>query len=230
MPSSRTASRAATTARNEVIAQLKDDHKRVKKAYRDFQKLDVEEDSAACERLVQQVLTELSVHAAVEEELLYPAARPALDDEALVDEAEVEHQSLRALIDQLRGMNPQDDKYAARFTVLCEYVMHHVKEEEGEMFPQLERARLDWETLAREMADRRQQLMPPDEGEARDAPGAGASAVAGEAGHPNPAPAKRATAKRATPKRAPVKAGRATSRSGKPGERAAAPGPGARRA
>lgn len=160
MPTSRAASRASSQARTDVLAELKDDHKRVKKAYRDFQKLDGEDDPEACEQLVQQVLDELSVHASVEEELLYPAAREAIADENLIDEAEVEHESMHTLIDQLRAMSPEDEKYAARFTVLCEYVLHHVKEEEGEIFPQLEKARLDWESLAAEIAERRQELMP----------------------------------------------------------------------
>ena len=165
MPTTRTASRAATQARNEILSALKEDHKRVKKAYREFQKLDGQEDPNECQALVQQVLDELSVHAALEEELLYPAARGAIADENLVDEAEVEHESLHALIDQLRSMDADDDKYAARFTVLCEYVLHHVKEEEGELFPQLEQARLDWESLAAEINERREELAPAAVGE-----------------------------------------------------------------
>lgn len=152
-------SRAAAKAREDVIAQLEDDHKRVKKAYRDFKKLDAEQAPDECRELVRQVLAELTVHAGVEEELLYPAAREALDDESLIDEAEVEHETLHDLIDQLNDMDAGDPKYAARFTVLCEYVLHHVKEEEGEMFPQLERARLDWESLQQRMDERRAELM-----------------------------------------------------------------------
>ena len=104
------------------------------------------------------MLEELTVHATLEEELLYPAARGAIADENLIDEAEVEHETVHALIDQLKSMGPDDEKYAARFTVLCEYVTHHVKEEEGEMFPQLERTRLDWQALAAEMRERRSEL------------------------------------------------------------------------
>jgi hemerythrin superfamily protein len=159
----RTASRATSTARNQVLQQLKDDHKRVKKAYRDFQKLDSEEDLQACEAIVQQVLQELTVHAALEEEILYPAARDAISDEDLIDEAEVEHESMHIFLNQLRSMGPDDEKFAARFTVLCEYVLHHIKEEEGEIFPQLERARLDWETLAQEMDQRRHELSPVEQ-------------------------------------------------------------------
>ena len=155
MPSPRS-SRAASSARTKILGQLEDDHKRVKKAYRDFQKLDGSDDQDARAAIVQQVLAELTVHAALEEELLYPAARGAIADESLLDEAEVEHGSMHALIDALRGSSPDDDKHAARFTVLCEYVLHHVKEEEGEMFPQLVRAGIDWEDLAAQIDARRQ--------------------------------------------------------------------------
>lgn len=158
MPSRSSTSRATSNVRTQILGDLKEDHKRVKKAYRDFQKLDAQEDPESCEQIVLQVLDELSMHAAIEEELLYPAAREAIADEHLIDEAEVEHESMHALIDQLRQMSPDDDKYAARFTVLCEYVLHHVKEEESEMFPQLERARLDWESLATEMNERRAEM------------------------------------------------------------------------
>lgn len=161
MPTSRTSSRAASTARTQILNDLKNDHKRVKKAYKDFQKLDIESDPEACQAIVQQVCMELTVHATLEEELLYPAARDAAEED-LIDEAEVEHETVKALIAQLEGMGPDDEKYAARFTVLCEYVLHHVKEEEGEMFPQLERARLDWEGMAAEMAERREELMPSE--------------------------------------------------------------------
>lgn len=161
-------SRAASAARSKILTALIDDHKRVKKAFRDFKKLD-ESDDEARQQLVEQVLTELKVHAALEEELLYPAARDALDDTDMLDEAEVEHESAHTLMDQLTVMSPSDDKYFARFTVLCEYVLHHVKEEEGEMFPALENARLDWEALAQQVEARREELMavhaPMEDGE-----------------------------------------------------------------
>ena len=79
-------------------------------------------------------------------------------EEDLVDEAEVEHESMHQLIDQLESLTPSDDKFAARFTVLCEYVLHHVKEEEGDMFPQLRERRLDWPSIAEKMARRRAEV------------------------------------------------------------------------
>ena len=167
MPS-QTGSRAAATARDAILDQLKADHKRVKKAYRKFTKLDMDEDTESCERLVRQVVAALEVHAALEEELLYPAARGAITETALIDEAEVEHESVHALINQLKAMDAKDVKFAARFTVLCEYVLHHVKEEESELFPQLYGSPLDWARLAREMAERRAELTPADVADAAD--------------------------------------------------------------
>ncbi|MCK7500832.1 MAG: hemerythrin domain-containing protein [Comamonadaceae bacterium] len=101
-----------------MITEPKNDHKRVKKAYKDFEKLE-SKDAEQCQQIVQQVLLELTVHAALEEELLYPAARNALKEADLIDEAEVEHESAHQLIDQLRTMSPDDEKYVARFTVCC---------------------------------------------------------------------------------------------------------------
>lgn len=173
MSSRPTLARAEADACAAVLEQLKDDHKRVKKAYREFEKIDAAKDPEACAAIVEQVLAELSVHASLEEELLYPAAR-GMVDEHLLDEAEVEHESMHTAIDQLRGMGPQDSKYGARFTVLCEYVLHHVKEEEGELFPQLEHARLGWEALLSRMTERRAALMDalPANGHRRKTPGA----------------------------------------------------------
>ena len=180
--SNRSTSRAAASARNEILDELKEDHKRVKKAYKEFQKMEPEENPEECEALVQQVLHELQVHTALEEELLYPAAREAIEED-LVDEAEVEHESAHALMDQLMGMSANDEKFAARFTVLCEYVLHHVKEEENEMFPQLEKAKgIDWESLSAEMTTRRTEMMgaeAPDDESAAMAEGEGEE-MAGE--------------------------------------------------
>lgn len=166
----RKSSRTAAQARKELLAQLKDDHQRVKRAYNKYRRLDAEEDAEIRQGLVQQVLDELSVHARLEEELLYPAAKKQLEDCRQIDEAEVEHEMLHLLIDQLRDLDPEapshEQEQHARFTVLCEYTLHHVKEEEREMFPQLMKARLDWLALARETEERRTELKGQWEGEA----------------------------------------------------------------
>lgn len=152
---SSTSSRAISKARNELITQLKDDHQRVKKAYARYRRLDAEQDADTREALVTQVLDELDLHARLEEELLYPAAREALEDTDPIDEAVVEHEMLHLLIGQLRELEPGSDEHQARFTVLCEYTLHHVKEEEREMFPQLMKVKLDWLQMARDFEARR---------------------------------------------------------------------------
>ena len=149
------------SAREDVIQLLKDDHKHVKKHFREFEKMDPEQDPEACQELVTRVCDELEVHAQLEEELFYPAARRALqgkEGEDLLDEAEVEHHSVKQLIAELRELQPADPKFKAHVTVLSEYVKHHVKEEEGEMFEKLSRAKIEWEPLLQDMLDRQEEM------------------------------------------------------------------------
>lgn len=151
--------RSASGTRESVLQMLKDDHKQVKKAFRDFEKLDPHEEPERCAQLVEQTCNELEIHARIEEDLFYPAVRQAIQDEDLMHEAEVEHKSAKMLIEELRGMSPQDEKFGATFTVLGEYVKHHIQEEEKEMFSQLERAKVDWAGLLEAMQSERQELM-----------------------------------------------------------------------
>ena len=149
------------SAREQAIALLKEDHKHVKKHFRDFEKMDADKDPEACQQLVMRVCDELEVHTQIDEELFYPAARSALankEGEDLIDEAEVEHTSAKQLIAELRGLQPEDPKFKAHFTVLSEYVKHHIKEEENEMFEKLGRASIEWEPLLQDMLDRQQEL------------------------------------------------------------------------
>lgn len=163
MPSEKTSARSTVAqARDEVLALLKEDHKRAKKAFKDFEKLDAEKQPDQCRQLVEQTCGELMVHATLEEELFYPALRQALKEQDLLDEAEVEHASAKQLIEQLQSglqSDALDGKFAATFTVLGEYVMHHVKEEESEMFEQCEKARgVDWAALGEQMKARKEEL------------------------------------------------------------------------
>ena len=136
-----------------AIAVLKEDHDYVKKAYREFEKMD-HEDLAAVQALVKNVCAALEVHTRIEEEIFYPPVRKALDDDML-NEAEIEHDSAKTLIRQLKRMKPSNEKYIATFTVLCEYVLHHVKEEEDEMFPKAQRAGLNLKALGAKMMQRK---------------------------------------------------------------------------
>lgn len=154
-----TARRSVASLRESVLDMLKDDHKRVKKAFRDFEKIDPHEDPERAAELVEQTCSELEVHAQLEEEIFYPAVRETISEADLVTEAEVEHKSAKQLIADIRGLSPEDEKYAASFTVLGEYVKHHIREEEQEMFKQLERAKIDWSAMLESMQQRRQELM-----------------------------------------------------------------------
>ena len=137
---------------------LMEDHAYVKKAYRQFEKLDAEQDMEEIQSLVKNVCTALKVHAEIEEKIFYPAARRALKYKDLLEEAEIEHASAKTLIRQLERMKPKDRKYAATFTVLCEYVEHHIKEEEKEMFPKVRRARMNLEALGKKLMERKVRL------------------------------------------------------------------------
>lgn len=140
-----------------ALALLREDHDYVKKAFRHFEKMD-HGDHEAMQGLVSQVCEALEVHAQVEEELFYPAARKAIKDEELIAEAEVEHDSAKALIRSLKRMKPGDPKYAATFSVLGEYVKHHVKEEEEEIFPKAQRRKINLKSLGDRLMARKIQL------------------------------------------------------------------------
>ena len=156
-----TRARTARTARRapNAITLLTDDHATVKKMFKQFEKSHENMDDAEKAELVGQICRELTVHAQVEEEIFYPAAREAIEEQDLLDEAEVEHSSAKELIAQLQGMQPGDELYDAKVTVLGEYVDHHVKEEEKQMFPKVRKARLDLELLAEQIKERKEQYM-----------------------------------------------------------------------
>lgn len=129
---------------SDVLKLLKADHDKVKKLFEKFEELKDKENSTKQKgEVVQQICADLTVHALAEEAVFYPAAREVLDDEDLMDEADVEHAGAKELIAQLRAMSPEDSHYDAKVTVLSEYITHHVKEEETEMFPKIEKSDMD---------------------------------------------------------------------------------------
>ena len=155
---------AKTRSKNPTAVDLlKEDHDKVKKAFKEFEKMD-HADTATTQELVRSVCEDLRVHTMLEEEIFYPAVREAIEDEDIMNEAAVEHETAKMLIDQLENMGADDPNYVATFTVLGEYVMHHVKEEEGEMFPQAKKAKeLDLEALGERMRARKEELMAGQE-------------------------------------------------------------------
>ena len=148
-------SRTKTTV--DAIDLLKQDHDRVERAFKQFEKMD-RHDADACRRLIRSVCEDLKVHTALEEEVFYPALRQAIDDQDLMNEAAVEHETAKMLIEQLDNMAADDPSYYATFTVLGEYVRHHVKEEQGEMFPEAKKSKLDLAALGERMRSRKDEL------------------------------------------------------------------------
>ena len=148
-------SRTKTTV--DAIDLLKQDHDKVERAFKQFEKMD-RHDADACRRLIRSVCEDLKVHTALEEEVFYPALRQAIDDQNLLNEAAVEHETAKMLIEQLDNMAADDPSYYATFTVLGEYVRHHVKEEQGEMFPEAKKSKLDLAALGERMRARKDEL------------------------------------------------------------------------
>lgn len=145
-------------AQKPVLGMLMDDHRKVKKLFKEFKS---EKDSARKEEIVREACTELTVHAELEEQQFYPFLREQ-DEKTfgdLLNEAKVEHESAKQLIAQLLEMGPDDELYDARFTVLGEYVSHHITEEEDELFPKIISRKVDLKELGPVMTELKQDLM-----------------------------------------------------------------------
>jgi hemerythrin superfamily protein len=143
----------------DAIAMLTADHKKVKKLFADFDKLKDGGSDADKSALVERICNELKIHTELEETIFYPEVRKAIDEADLMDEALVEHAGAKDLIAQLESASSDDDLYDAKVTVLGEQIAHHVKEEEGEMFPKAKKAKVDVEALGASMLNRKTALM-----------------------------------------------------------------------
>ena len=146
------------SGKTDAISLLMQDHREVEGMFKEFEKAKKSEDDGAKSEIVKRVCAALTVHAEIEEEIFYPAVREEIEDDDTMDEAEVEHASIKELVGQLEEMDPSDSLYDARMTVLSEYVKHHVKEEEGEMFPKVKKADLDLAALGTELMDRKREV------------------------------------------------------------------------
>ncbi|WP_454884941.1 hemerythrin domain-containing protein [Sphingomonas oryzagri] len=157
-PRSKAARKTARAAAKpaDAIKLLKDDHREVKAWFKEYEKL---EDDAEKQALADKICLALTVHTQIEEEIFYPAARDEIDDDDLLDEAEVEHASAKQLIAEIQGMKVGDRLFDAKVTVLGEYVDHHVEEEESEMFPESRDSDLDLKALGIQLAERKAELM-----------------------------------------------------------------------
>lgn len=146
------------STKKDALTLLRDDHQKVKKAFKEFEKLGDQAYSSKKD-LAEDICQELEQHTKIEEEIFYPAfQKKTKGSKPLINEAVVEHGTAKDLIKQIRKMDAKDELFTAKVKVLGEYVNHHIKEEEEEMFPQFEKANIDLLALGEEMAERKQQL------------------------------------------------------------------------
>lgn len=135
------------------------DHERVLEMFAAFSQIQNDEDEDDNKHdLVSRTCAELSIHAQLEEELFYPALRDLPETQEMLDQAQVEHDLAKQLVAELEAMSPDDDMYDAKFTVLGEYVRHHIEEEQGKIFPKVKKAGLDMENLAIDILHRKETL------------------------------------------------------------------------
>ena len=139
----------------QLLAQ---DHREAEKLFADFEKAS---GAAAKERIVRQLCMELKIHTMIEEEIYYPEIRGKVEEDAL-DEAYVEHDSAKLLVNELEAAEPDEEFYKAKVKVLQELIEHHVKEEEKQrdnLFQQTRAADVDLEALVERLAARKAELM-----------------------------------------------------------------------
>jgi hemerythrin-like domain-containing protein len=153
---SKSRSTSTRSGEKDAIQLLKADHREVEGMFRDFEKTNGEVTKG---RLAEKICLALKVHTQIEEEIFYPAARDALSDEDMVDEAVVEHAAAKDLIAEIEAMEPGEDLFDAKVKVLSEQIEHHVEEEEKEMFPKLQKTDMDMRALGLRMAERKTELM-----------------------------------------------------------------------
>ena len=141
-----------------AIQLLTQDHREVEDLFEQFEKAG---DDAKKEQLARQICTELKVHAMIEEEIFYPALRGKIDDDD-IDEAYVEHDGAKVLINDIEAGSPDNQFYEAKVKVLKEEIEHHIKEEEKQqdnIFTQARKTDVDLDALGEQMAARKAELM-----------------------------------------------------------------------
>jgi hemerythrin superfamily protein len=142
----------------DALALLKQDHREVEDLFEQFENASGD---GKKEKLARRICTELKVHAMIEEEIFYPALRGKIDDDD-IDEAYVEHDGAKVLINDIEAGSPDDHFYEAKVKVLKEEIEHHIKEEEKErdnIFSQARKTDVDLDALGAQMAARKAELM-----------------------------------------------------------------------
>jgi hemerythrin superfamily protein len=152
----RKSQRAHAAALGSAISLLKKDHREVEGYFEEYKEL--EDDNAKAE-LAEKICMALKVHTQIEEEIFYPQARKATQDNDLLDEALVEHAGAKHLIEEIEAMEAGDNLYDAKISVLGEQIKHHVKEEEEELFPEIGESKMDVVAVGKQLATRKDELM-----------------------------------------------------------------------
>lgn len=138
---------------NTYVDLLISDHDKVKSLFKKFARTNGKKRKLS---IVEIAITELKIHAQLEEEIVYPALRE-VSSQDLMNEADEEHHMAKVLIAELEDTDQEDDHYDAKFTVLGELVVHHIKEEEGEMFKHANKT--DIQGLTRKFIERKDELI-----------------------------------------------------------------------
>jgi len=144
----------------KATAQLREDHRKVKKLFADFEKCE-EGEEARMKELFEEIKGELELHTQVEEDVFYPPMEAVEDKDTheLVLEAHEEHKVVKTLLAELSGMTPEDETFCAKMFVLMENVRHHIQEEEEELFPDFdELPREEQEEIAERLRARKAEL------------------------------------------------------------------------
>ena len=148
----------------DALSLLTADHNRVRGLFARFQTAEEEKDAATMMELAAKIIVELEVHTTIEEELFYPEIKGANEEiKDVVDEGVEEHHVAKTLIEEIKGLTPEDDAWAAKMKVLIESVEHHAEEEEQEMFPEVRKAldKAQLEDMGMRLEARKAQLGAP---------------------------------------------------------------------
>jgi hypothetical protein len=158
-------------ASQDALALLKADHEAVSELVEKYERGKERMDGDRKTALAQKICEELQVHTQIEEEIFYPAVREHCDGaDDLLAEAEVEHGSIKELIEKVQSEAADDELYDAQVKVIGEYVKHHVKEEQNKIFPMVRKADLDLKELGQQLMERKHELKgEEEEGESRTA-------------------------------------------------------------
>ncbi len=147
--------REAAPKPKEATSLLRADHKLVNDLFAEYEK---SRSNVRKKQIVSMICKELTIHAQIEEEIFYPAVKAALKDKELIPEATVEHATLKDLIAQVKDVDPDGEIFDAKIKVLSEYVKHHVKEEQNEIFPKAKDSSLDLVEIGAQLAERKAEL------------------------------------------------------------------------